>query len=145
MMFTEAVRQHARAQVPRGDVLRDLHVLVVDDHPDTLELLTDVFKDFGARVVKSKSAKRALEIVKMIRVNVAVTDLAMPGENGFWLIEQIRRLSPERGGSIPVVAVTAYRYLYDPTHISEKGFEAYLTKPVDPFELVGSVARLTGR
>jgi len=144
-LFTDALRQHERARQTPRDLLQDLHVLVVDDHEDTLTVLTTVIGDFGARVFKSASARRALEIVRTIRVNVVVSDLMLPGEDGFWLIDQIRRLRPERGGTVPVVAVTAHRYLYDPTHISEKGFEAYLTKPIDPFDLVRTVARLVGR
>ena len=69
----------------------------------------------------------------------------MPGEDGLWLVEQLRRLKSEQGGSIPAIAVTAHRDRYAGERITDLGFKAFLTKPVDPFDLARTVASLVGR
>ena len=87
---TEAASQHERAaQLPR-DLPHDLHVLVVDDHGDTLDLLSSAVREFGATVLRSRSAKHALTIINTAHIDVLVSDLAMPGEDGLWLIQQSR-------------------------------------------------------
>jgi len=144
-LIADASKEHERARRLPRDLLRDVHVLVVDDNEDALDIFTAFFRYFGAHVVTSNTARSALGIVQSARVNVVVSDLMMPGEDGLWLIHQVRRLRPERGGTIPMVAVTAYRYTYNENHISEKGFEAYLTKPIDAYDLITTVARLVGR
>ncbi len=110
--------------------LSDIHILVVDDHDDTLELFP---------------ARDALTVIKTVRVNAIVSDLAMPGEDGLWLVEQLRRLKSEQGGSIPAIAVAAHRDRYAGERVTDLGFEAFLTKPVDPFDLARTVAFLVGR
>ena len=80
-----------------------------------------------------------------VRVNVIVSDLTMPGEDGLWLLQQIRRLKSEHGRSIPAIAVTAHRERYAASRLIELGFEAFLTKPVDPIDLASTVASLVGR
>jgi len=143
-LFTDAARQHQPSQI-RRDVLADLEVLVVDDDDDTLELLSVILHEYGAHVLKARSAKAAVKIVEAIRVNVLVSDLAMLGEDGVWLIRQVRQLPPNRGGGIPAVAVTGYPFRYGRDRAADDTFEAYFTKPIDPFELVRTVAGLVGR
>lgn len=125
--------------------LTDIHVLVVDDNDDTLEVLGAALQQFGANVLKARSARSALIIMKKVRLNAVVSDLAMPGEDGLWLLHQIRQLKSEHGGSIPVIAVTAHRDRYAGSRVDDLGFEAFLTKPVDPFNLCRTVAALVGR
>ena len=144
-LIADASQERERARRLRRDLLRDIHVLVVDDNEDALDIFIAFFKYFGAHVVTSDTARSALGIIESARVNVVVSDLMMPGEDGLWLIQRVRRLRPERGGTIPMVAVTAHRYAYDEGHISEKGFEAYLTKPIDAYDLITTVAKLVGR
>jgi len=125
--------------------LSDSHILVVDDHDDTLELFRAGLQAFGVKVLTARTARDALTVIKTVRVNAIVSDLAMPGEDGLWLVEQLRRLKSEQGGSIPAIAVTAHRDRYAGERVTDLGFEAFLTKPVDPFDLARTVAFLVGR
>ena len=125
--------------------LTDIHILVVDDYEDTLELFRVGLQAFGAKVLTARTARDALTVIKTVRVNAIVSDLAMPGEDGLWLVEQLRRLKSEQGGSIPAIAVTAHRDRYAGERVTDLGFEAFLTKPVDPFDLARTVAFLVGR
>jgi len=125
--------------------LTDIHILIVDDYEDTLELFRVGLQAFGAKVLTARTARDALAIIKTVRVNAMVSDLAMPGEDGLWLVEQLRRLKSEQGGSIPAIAVTAHRDRYAGERITDLGFKAFLTKPVDPFDLARTVASLVGR
>jgi len=125
--------------------LTDIHVLVVDDYEEILELFRSALHAFGAKVLTARTARDALTVIKTVRVNAMVSDLAMPGEDGLWLIQQLRRLRYEQGGSIPAVAVTAHRDRYAGERVTDLGFEAFLTKPVDPYDLARAVALLVGR
>jgi len=116
--------------------LADIHVLVVDDNEDTLDVLGVALHQFGANVFKARNARDALTIMKTIRLNAIVSDLAMPGEDGLWLLRQIRQLK---------IAVTAHRDRYAAERVTDLGFEAFLTKPIDPFDLARTVASLVGR
>ena len=125
--------------------LNDIHVLVVDDYNDTLELFSAALEQCGGNVLKARTARDALTIIKTVRLNAIISDLAMPAEDGLWLVEQLRRLKSDQGGSIPAIAVTAHRDRYNAERVIALGFEAFLTKPVDPFNLARTVASLVGR
>ncbi len=144
-LFTEALREYQFAPAPPRTLLRDVHVLVVDDDDDALEIFTTTLKEFGAKAFKSRTAEDALAIIKSARVNVLVSDLMMPGQDGLWLIEQVRQLRADRGGSVPAVAVTAHYSRYDLNSAVGEGFNVYLPKPVDLFAFVRTIARLTRR
>ena len=122
-------------------LLHDVHVLIVDDNEDVLELFSAALFQCGAKVLTACVASAALTIIKTARVDVMVSDLSMPGNDGLWHIQQLRRM-PHR---IPAVAVTAYRSRYDTMRVPEDGFEAFLDKPVDPFQLSSTIAFLVGR
>src|SRR5881296_355745 len=92
--------------------LTGVYVLVVDDYEDTRELFRSALEAFGAEVVTARSARDALTIMKTARVNAMVSDLAMPGEDGLWLVQQLRRLKSTQGGGIPAIAITAHRERY---------------------------------
>src|SRR5262245_66284731 len=102
--------------------LTDVHVLVVDDYEDALELFRSVLHGFGAKVLTARNARDALTVMKAVRVHALVSDLAMPGEDGLWLVQQLRQLKAERGGSIPAVAITAHRERYTAERVQEFGF-----------------------
>jgi PAS domain S-box-containing protein len=128
------------------DGMQDLggvRVLVVDDDLDTLEMLKAIFQNRGAEVIAATSAGDALNILERSLPDAVVSDLAMPDQSGYELIEHIRRRSPERGGNIPAVALTAYARGQDRLQALTAGFQMYLPKPVDPIELVTVVANLT--
>jgi len=119
-------------------------VLLVDDDADARELFTSVLEQCDARVRAVASAATALTALEGWKPDVLVSDIAMPGESGYVLIRKIRRLPAEQGGTIPALAVTAYAGADDIKLALSAGFQAHVTKPVEPAELalaVGSLAR----
>ncbi|HEV2880062.1 MAG TPA: PAS domain S-box protein [Pyrinomonadaceae bacterium] len=125
--------------------LAGLRVLVVDDEPDTRELLAAVLDSCGAQVIQAATAAEAFEQVEHARADVLVTDIGMPGEDGYSLLARIRALPRERGGRIPAAALTAYARAEDRVRALRAGFQTHMTKPVEPAELITVVANLAGR
>jgi len=122
-----------------------IRVLIVDDNADTLDVFGTALRQFGATVRTARSAREALAIIAVVHPHVIVSDLAMPNEDGLWLILQLRRLLHGQSGSIPAVAMTADRNRYDVRQAIDAGFDAFFTKPVDPFVLAATVAKVVGR
>jgi len=125
--------------------LAGLKVLVVDDEPDTRELIREVLKECGSEVITSHSAAEALEALEQHKPDILISDLGMPDEDGYSLISKIRALPAERGGQIPAAALTAYARAEDRMRVLRSGFQFHLPKPVDSAELVTVVASLAGR
>ena len=125
--------------------LEGLKVLVVDDEADTRELIGEVLKECGSEVIVSCSAAEALEALEQHRPDILISDLGMPDEDGYSLIEKIRALPSDRGGDIPAAALTAYARAEDRMRVLRSGFQFHLPKPVDSAELVTVVASLAGR
>jgi len=122
--------------------LAGLRVLLVDDQPDIVELLQELLSPCGAVVQTSGSAPEALELVRAWRPDVLVSDIAMPGEDGYWLIERVRDLPPGQGGLTPAVALTAYVRMEDRVRVLGAGFQLYVPKPVEAAALRSAIARL---
>jgi PAS domain S-box-containing protein len=122
--------------------LTGVSVLCVDDEADARELLTTVLSQCGASVKAAASVREALEIIRRWQPTVIVSDIGMPGEDGFALIQQLRALPEEAGGKIPVAALTAYARSEDRQKSIAAGFQTHLAKPVNPAELAAVVARL---
>ena len=122
--------------------LDGLRILVVDDQPDILELLHEILAACGAVVRMCSTARDALETVQTWQPDLLVSDIAMPGEDGYWLIRNIRQLPPAGGGVIPAVALTAYVRMEERLHVLAAGFQLYVPKPIEPLELRIAVARL---
>jgi PAS domain S-box-containing protein len=137
----------ARVAVPLAcpPELEGLRVLVVDDESDTRELLEAVLSSCGARVTPTASVAEALEHIGREQFDVLVTDIGMPGEDGYSLIEKVRMLPAERGGTLPAAALTAYARMEDRVRALRSGFQIHVPKPVDPTELITVVANLAGR
>jgi len=114
----------------------------VDDQPDALELVRDVLVSAGAEVETATSADEAAEKARRFAADVLVTDVAMPGEDGYALLRRLRRDAAAAHARIPAVALTAYARPEDAEQARAAGFEAHLPKPVDAGNLVGTVARL---
>ena len=129
-----------------SDMLKGVHVLVVDDNRDARELYRTIFSYAGALVTIVASAHDALKTMAEIRPDVLVADLTMPRRDGYWLIAQVRALPQEHGGRVPAIAVTGQdRHTHTPTRSREAGFQAHLYKPVDHWELCRTAVALAGR
>ncbi|RCJ17368.1 hypothetical protein A6770_34140 [Nostoc minutum NIES-26] len=124
--------------------LNGLRVLVVDDEPDALQLLTTILGQYGAQVMAVASALEALVALQQFHPDILVSDIGMPQEDGYTLIRKLRALSQEEGGRIPAIALTAYAKAEDRTQALMAGFQLHVPKPVNPTELVTVVANLTG-
>jgi CheY-like chemotaxis protein len=131
------------SQIDERQNLSGVRVLVVDDDLDTLEMLKVILQDRGAEVDTAPSAGDALQVLEHSLPDAIVSDLAMPEQDGYELIELIRQRGPERGGNIPAVALTAYTRVEDRVRALTAGFQIYVPKPVDSSELVAVVANLT--
>jgi PAS domain S-box-containing protein len=125
--------------------LNGLHVLAVDDEPDALALVAEVLEAVGARVTAARSAEDALAKLTPEAPDVVVTDLGMPHLDGFAFIERLRRHGDPRVREIPAAALTAYARSEDRTKALRAGFQIHLAKPIDPAELVATVAALAKR
>jgi signal transduction histidine kinase/CheY-like chemotaxis protein len=122
--------------------LAGVHILIVDDEPDARDLLAAVFAPCHAIVATAGSAADALEQLQRVRPDVLISDIGMPGEDGYALIQKVRALPEERGGRIPAVALTAFARLEDRTRTLLAGFNMHVPKPVEPGELLVVAASL---
>jgi len=122
-------------------ILQGLRVQVVDDEPDARELLSIVLKQRGAEVRSSATAGEALKMVKQWKPDVLVSDIGMPGEDGYDLIRRVRRLK-SAARLIPALALTGYARPQDAARALESGYHMHLPKPVAPGDLVAAVASL---
>ncbi len=125
--------------------LSGLHVLLVDDDEDTLELMSAALTTRNAKVTAVSSAGEALEALKVCRPDVLISDIAMPGADGYELIQKIRALDLAANGNIPAVAISAYAKEEDRARAFSSGFQGYLAKPVELAELIQAVAQAAGR
>ncbi|HYP01055.1 MAG TPA: PAS domain S-box protein [Pyrinomonadaceae bacterium] len=125
--------------------LDGVKVLVVDDEPDARELLSTGLGHCGAQVTAASSAPEALEAISGAKFDVLISDIGMPGEDGYELIRRVRALPPGVGGSTPAVALTAYARAEDRLRALRAGFEMHISKPVELTELVIVIANLTRR
>ena len=123
--------------------LPGVHVLIVEDNEDSRYLLTDVLQYCGALVTSVSSVEEARALLARVRPDILVSDLAMPGLDGYALIQWLRAQSPEHGGRIPAIAITAFSEDYDSRRALSAGFDAYLRKPINLTsfcEIVGEFA-----
>ncbi|APR88519.1 Chemotaxis protein methyltransferase CheR [Minicystis rosea] len=125
--------------------LDGLRVLVVDDEEDTRILLRSVLDECRADVTTVGAAAEALDMLRHARFDVLVSDIGMPGVDGYALIREIQRLPAAEGGRIPALALTAYSREEDRTKALRAGFTSYASKPIEPVQLQALVARLAGR
>ncbi|BAU11370.1 PAS/PAC sensor protein [Leptolyngbya sp. NIES-3755] len=128
--------------LPRS--LDGLQVLVVDDEADVREFITAILEPYGVGVRAVGSADAALEALKEFSPDVLISDIRMPGGDGYSLIRQIRALETEPGQHLPAAAITAYLD-EDREEAIAAGYEAHLHKLAQPIELVQVVAQLAGR
>lgn len=125
--------------------LSNVRVLVVDDEADARELLAFVLTRFHADVHTAASAAEALTMLDTFVPDVLLSDIGMPGMDGFAFIASVRRRPPERGGRVPAVAVTACARVEDRSRALDSGFQGHVPKPIDAVEILGIVAALASR
>jgi signal transduction histidine kinase/ActR/RegA family two-component response regulator len=125
--------------------LDGLKILIVDDEEDTRELLKAMLSPCGAEVKAAQSATEALDEVRRWRPDVVVSDIEMPGEDGYTLIRKVRALAPEEGGRVPAIALTAYARSEDRIRALVSGYQMHVPKPVEMTELALAIASLAGR
>ncbi len=119
-----------------------LHVLVVDDDEDGRDLLAEILVDCGTRVSRASSAAEAIAQFDLDRPDILISDIGMPGEDGYALIKRVRARVPEAGGTVPAASLTAYAGPEDRRRALLAGFNMHVPKPVDPAELIAVVASL---
>lgn len=122
--------------------LAGIHVLVVEDDADARDLLVDVLEPLPARVTAVGNVQDALAAIAETRPDVIVSDIGLPGEDGYAFIRRLRALPPSEGGRIPAVALTAYARLEDRMKALVAGFNMHIPKPVEPAELMTVLASL---
>jgi PAS domain S-box-containing protein len=136
-----------RVSFENSPSLEGLRILVVDDEADARDLLIQILKEFGVEVVAVATAEEAVRVLteQASRLDVLVSDIGMPNEDGYTLLRRVRSLPPERGGRIPAVALTAYARTEDRRAALLAGFQFHVAKPVELAELIAAIASLTGR
>jgi signal transduction histidine kinase/ActR/RegA family two-component response regulator len=136
-----------RPQAPEHPLadLSGLKVLVVDDAPDTLDVLEQILRHSGADTVTATSAVKALALLEQERPDVIVSDIGMPEVDGFELMRRIRRRGADASGAIPAIALTAFTRQDDRNKALQAGFDDYLAKPVEAGALVECIADVAAR
>jgi len=133
---TKALRNPAGHTFLHRDRLRDMDVVLVDDDAETRKLLTGVLRAAGANVLTLESASAALEAIDRKRPDIVITDIAMPEMDGYALTRALRER--DYGPSLKIAALSAF-----PARTEEQlGFDAWLSKPIDPFFLIEEIARI---
>ncbi|MEG4497390.1 PAS domain S-box protein [Microcoleus sp. F10-C6] len=122
--------------------LSGMRILVVDDEPDMRDLISFLLEDAGAEVVTLAVAREVLTALARFQPDVLLSDIGMPGMDGYMLLRQVRALPPERGGLIPAIALTAYAGEFNQKQALQAGFQRHLAKPIDPDQLIKTIAAL---
>ncbi len=142
---------HVRPVVNEGAALSSsirldgLRVLLVDDEPDAREMLTNLLKGYGAEIVSASSSAEALQLIEREDVDIIVSDIGMPHEDGYHFIRQVREQKGNRNCLKPALALTGYTRTADRVRVLAAGFHSHIAKPVEPKELAIVLASLTGR
>ena len=146
----EAGRVHpaARSTLPSFELfdrLDAVKILVVDDEPDTREMLKAGLGQCGASVTVAASAAEAMAAVEKSAPDLLISDIGMPDEDGYELMRRVRKLPPEAGGRVPAIALTAYARVEDRMHALRAGYQMHVPKPVELAELAAVAASLVRR
>ncbi len=132
--------------VPFKDLdLSGTRVLVVDDEPDARALVMRVLKQCHAEVTAAAGADEGLKLLKEFRPDVIMSDIGMPEKDGYTFIREVRQLPAAEGGRTPAVALTAFARSEDRTQAMLAGYQVHIAKPIEPRELVATIASLSGR
>lgn len=137
----QASNTHLPVTNPPSPLTR-LQILIVDDDTDTRELVAFVLEQNGAEVTAVASAHEALSILDQSKVDLILSDIGMPDMDGYMLVRQVRSRPPDRGGTIPAIALTAYAGEMDYQQAMTAGFQRHVPKPVEPEVLVRTITDL---
>jgi PAS domain S-box-containing protein len=137
-------KAHEASIIDPGPSLAGLRVLVVDDEPDTLEMLKMMLEQCSVMVATASSVSEAVRALEKERPDVLISDIGMPEEDGYQLIRRVRALAPARGGNVPAVALTAYAGEADRLRALASGYQRHVRKPIEPSELIKAIASLAG-
>lgn len=142
---------HVRPVVNEGAALSSnirldgLRILLVDDERDAREMLTTLLKGYGADIMSASSSAEALQLIEREDVDIIVSDIGMPHEDGYHFIRQVREQKDNRNCLKPALALTGYTRTADRVRVLAAGFHSHIAKPVEPKELAIVLASLTGR
>jgi signal transduction histidine kinase/CheY-like chemotaxis protein len=132
---------------PASDVvnLSGVRVLVVDDEADTRALVSRLLQECFADVITADSADAAMAALRQRRPHILISDISMPHKDGYDLIREIRDLPAEEGGKMPAVALTAFARSEDREEAKSAGYQVHMAKPIEPRQLIATVANLAGK
>jgi CheY-like chemotaxis protein len=116
--------------------------MVVDDDRDSRSFMCQLLQNHGASVVAAESTSEALGTLKQLRPRVLISDIGMPGEDGYALIRRVRELPEGEGGGVPAIALTAYARQEDERAALVAGYQRHMSKPVTVRRLVATIAEL---
>jgi CheY-like chemotaxis protein len=122
----------------RPNRLSDLTIVVVEDHDDVRRYLGLFLERLGANVVLARNAFEGLDAIKSNRPDLVLSDIKMPGVDGFELLREIRALGPDEG-NVAVIAMTALLAQADRARVLNAGFQAFLQKPFTPGKLLQTI------
>jgi CheY-like chemotaxis protein len=123
--------------------LQGVTILAVEDHADSLELLTQTLEVLGATVFPAATSREAFTLLLRHRPQLIVSDIGLPDEDGCGLMRRIRALSPEQGGTTPAIAVSAFTSAEDRKRALAAGFQAFVPKPMALDKLTSSIRSLS--
>jgi CheY-like chemotaxis protein len=133
------------SQIESVDRLDGTRILAVDDEPDASELLKTMIEESGGEVTIATSADEALNVLARGKFDIIVSDIGMPGKDGYQFMQEVRSLPANRGGTIPAVALTAYARTEDRLRALRAGYQMHVPKPIEYAELITVTASLVGR
>lgn len=125
-----------------ASLMAGTQVLVVDDEPDIRDLITFILQEYRVAVTTVSSAQEALAALSQSIPDILISDIGMPETDGYTLMRELRRRSPEQGGNLPAIALTAYAGEINQQQALAAGFQLHIPKPVDPDELIQAIANL---
>lgn len=123
-------------------LLSGLNILVVDDHPDSLQMITQLLVSAEAEVQSASSAAEAFELFRQNKPDILISDLAMPNEDGYALIRRVREYEKDKGEHTPAIALTAHVMIKERIRTQAEGFQIFISKPVETNELIDAITNL---
>ncbi len=124
--------------------LRGVTVLVVDDELETLGLVETVLDLAHAKVVTARSVQEAIILLRTARPDIIVSDIDMPGCDGYQLMRMVRSRTVDEGGRTPAIALTGHTRALDQTRAFLAGYQIHLSKPIDAVTLLRTIYEITG-